>query len=141
MPTAVNVGLKKGPLIGNFPERSETEYLVASRIGKNVMLPGRETVKAAERRDDIHSRAQKKVIRIAQDETISHPVKGVMANGLYGTAGTYRHKRRSLYIAMGQMKYSRSGTCGISGGCYGKELLLVLLCCCHCSLIRFWQYD
>ena len=96
------MGAEIHPLLLYLAERCKGEYLETARIGKDIVGPGGELVKAPCLLNNFYSRPQIEMIGVPQYKTIPHVRHILMLYSLDAAVGSHRHIYRGLDSAVGQ---------------------------------------
>ena len=102
MTAPVDVRSESSTFLGNSSKRRQAEYLVSTGIGQDIMLPRTESVKTTHRLQRRQPRAQKKMVGISQNQSVSDHVQLIVIDCFDGAGGTHRHERRSTDLAVRQ---------------------------------------
>ena len=97
---AVEVRAKRHALVVDRPPIAQAEHLVAARVRQDRARPAHEPVQAAERRDPLGARAQRQVIRVAQDDARAQALDVARRQRLDGRLRPDRHEHGRLHHAM-----------------------------------------
>ena len=93
MARPVNVRLKLDSFIRHLAKLCETEYLKASAIGEDHLLPRYEAMQSAELIDDLMTGPQIKMICVAENDSRSCLFKHLLGERLNGALSSDWHKR------------------------------------------------
>ncbi len=109
MRAAVQMRLKRIPLLGNPGEFGQRENLKAAAVGQNRMVPVHEAVQAAEMVDHLASGPQIEMIRVAQNNLSPDRFQLLGGHGLDRGLSPHRHEDGRLDVAVAGGQQSRAG--------------------------------
>src|SRR5687768_2107585 len=79
-----------------LPALGEAEYLVATAVGEDGLVPAGELVKAAAPSDQLVAGTQHQVIGVAENDARTDLLKVLSSQGFYRALGAHRHEDRRL---------------------------------------------
>ncbi len=85
--------LKYGAFVVDPGKIRQTENLKPAAIGENQSRPAHELMKAAKFGDNVGTRPQSQVVRVAQDDLCTRRFQLFDGHALYRAQGTNRHER------------------------------------------------
>jgi hypothetical protein len=87
----------------------QAEDLEPAAIRQDIVFPVAEVVQTAILPQNLYTRTEIEVIRVAENQVIPDIRNSIVVHSLYRTISAHRHKRRCNDIAMWQGNYSTTG--------------------------------
>jgi hypothetical protein len=101
MTGTVNVGTEHRPFIVYFPKRGQGKNLEPAGVGEDIPVPIHKLMKPTGGGYYLGSGPEVQMVGIGQDDLKSYLLYVIFGEGFDGSVGSYGHKYRGKYRAMG----------------------------------------
>src|SRR5690606_7722996 len=105
-----DMGPEGDPFLRNLAEGTETEHLEPAAVGQDPAIPVHKAVQPPCLPDDLVTRTEVEMVRIAQDDPAPDLLQLLRAHRLDGGLGAYRHEHRGFKGSVRGMEPSQTGS-------------------------------